>query len=69
MSDLTPTIMNKLPAGALDQVCANAPEGSNANGETYKDLCQKCLIDTSGEKQRACVAGVVADFVESQNQN
>lgn len=67
-TELARKISAKLPAGSLEQVCANAPEGTDANGVSYKDLCQRCLIDTSSDNQKACVAGVVAGFVQSQNQ-
>lgn len=65
-AELRREITSKLPAGQLDLVCQNAPEGTDANGVSYKDLCSACLVDTSTDNQKACVAGVVADFVEAR---
>lgn len=65
-TDLAREISAKLPADQLDQVCANAPEGTNSEGISYKDLCSKCIsTDMSSENQKSCVANVVANFVES----
>ena len=70
MSDtaqLAREISSKLPAGQLNLVCENAPEGTNQDGVSYKDLCNKCLnVDTNAEMQKACVAGVVAGFVQDR---
>ena len=63
---MTREISAKLPAGQLNLVCENAPEGTNADGVSYKELCNRCLIDTSTENQKACVAGVVAGFVQER---
>ena len=67
-TELVREIQTKLPAGQLDMVCKNAPEGTNADGVSYKELCQRCLVDTSADNQKACVAGVVAGFVHEMQQ-
>ena len=70
--NLVRTIQTKLPAGALEQVCANAPEGNHPDGGTYKDHCHKCigLADESeggnGEQQALCVAQVIASYIETE---
>lgn len=66
ISQLAREIGSKLPAGQLSMVCENAPEGTNADGKSYKDLCNGCLIDTSTDNQKACVATVVAGFVQDR---
>lgn len=70
--NLVRTIQTKLPAGALEQVCANAPEGNHPDGGTYRDHCHKCigLADESevsnGEQQALCVAQVIASYIETE---
>lgn len=70
--NLVRTIQTKLPAGALEQVCANAPEGNHPEGGTYRDHCHKCigLADESeganGEQQALCVAQVIASYIETE---
>lgn len=70
--NLVRTIQTKLPAGALDQVCENAPEGNHPDGGTYKDHCHKCigLADESenlnDEQQALCVAQVIASYIETE---
>tara|TARA_Y100001970_G_scaffold227377_1_gene281323 strand:- start:1084 stop:1440 length:357 start_codon:yes stop_codon:yes gene_type:complete len=70
--NLVRTIQTKLPAGSLEQVCENAPEGDHPEGGTYRDHCQKCigLADESegqnGEQQALCVAQVIASYIETE---
>jgi len=70
--NLVRTIQTKLPAGALEQVCENAPEGDHPEGGTYRDHCHKCigLADESeggnGEQQALCVAQVIASYIETE---
>ena len=72
--NLVRTIQTKLPAGALDQVCDNAPEGAHPDGNgTYQDHCRRCigLADESeglnGEQQALCVAQVIASYIETED--
>lgn len=60
-TNLQKDIESKLPDD-LANVCAMAPAGNDPNGVPYKQRCMECL---SADSQKACVATVVADFVES----
>ena len=70
--NLVRTIQTKLPAGALEQVCENAPEGTHPDGGTYQEHCHKCigLADDSEspntELQALCVAQVIASYIETE---
>jgi len=67
---LQATILQKIKGADLAKICEDAPEGTNADGDSYQDMCNACLDDSTRpghyDTPQICAATLIASYVQEQ---